>query len=386
MEVTQIYELMNTVTEEVTGQTDLVAEDLSNVVQVGEEIFGATAVDNYVKTLVNHIGRVIFVNRAYEGNAPSVLRDGWEFGSVLEKIRGNLPDAVVNESWELEDGRSYDPNVFVKPDVAAKFFNGKVTFEVDISITELQVKESFSNAQQLNGFLSMLTNEVSKSITIKLDALIMRTINSMTADTLFDAFGAAPTDADTSVRAINLLKGYNDTLQPATPLTKELALTTPEFIRYACLQMKLLRDRMKTASTLFNMGGNVRFTSDSLLHVVMLSEFAAAADVYLQSDTYNEQYTALPNAETVAYWQGSGLDFGFDSTSKINVVSGNGNAMEADGILGVMFDHDALGVCNKNSRVTSNYNPKAEFTNYFYKEDGMYFTDGDENYVVFFIA
>ena len=77
MQVTQIYQLANAVTGEVLGKTDLVAEDLSNVVDLGTEIFNANAVDNYVKSLVNHIGKVIFVNRPYAGKVPSVLMDGW---------------------------------------------------------------------------------------------------------------------------------------------------------------------------------------------------------------------------------------------------------------------------------------------------------------------
>ena len=65
MEVKQIYTLMNSVTNEVLGKSDIVKEDLSNVVDVGTEIFGSSSVDNYVKSLVNHIGKVIFVNQAY---------------------------------------------------------------------------------------------------------------------------------------------------------------------------------------------------------------------------------------------------------------------------------------------------------------------------------
>ena len=145
MEINQIYSLMNTVTSEILGKQELVAENLSNVVDIGNEIFNANAVDAYVKSLVNHIGRVIFVNRPYVGSVPSVLMDSWEFGSVLEKIQADLPNAVENESWELTDGHSYDPNIFYKPKVSAKFFNKKVTFEVDMSFTEMQVKQSFSS-------------------------------------------------------------------------------------------------------------------------------------------------------------------------------------------------------------------------------------------------
>lgn len=165
MEVKQIYALMNNVTTEILGKSDLVKEDLSNVVEVGTEIFGATEVDGYVKSLVNHIGKVIFVNRPYAGNIPSLIMDSWEFGSVLEKISADIPNATENESWELENGREYKQDIFYKPSVSAKFFNKMVTFEVPMSFTEKQVKQSFSSASQLNGFVSMIYNAVDKSMT-----------------------------------------------------------------------------------------------------------------------------------------------------------------------------------------------------------------------------
>ena len=103
MKVNQIYEIINDVTKEVLGEKSItVAEDLSNIVDVGKEILNGTDIDNYVKSLVDHIGRVIFVNRKYSGGAPSVLMDGWEFGSIMEKITADLPEATENESWELE--------------------------------------------------------------------------------------------------------------------------------------------------------------------------------------------------------------------------------------------------------------------------------------------
>ena len=126
MTVQQIYQLMNTVTGEVLGKTDLVKEDLSNVVDVGTEVFNASAVDNYVKALVNHIGKVVFVNRPYSGKIPSVLMDSWEFGSVLEKISCDTPEAEENESWDLVDGQEYKQDIFYKPTVSAKFFNSLI--------------------------------------------------------------------------------------------------------------------------------------------------------------------------------------------------------------------------------------------------------------------
>lgn len=390
MEVTQIYNLMNQVTEEILGQSNVIAEDLSNVVDVGTQVFNATDVDAYVKSLVNHIGKVIFVNRPYSGSLPGVLMDAWEFGSVLEKVSADLPQSSENESWQLENGTSYDPNVFYQPVVSAKFFNKRVTFEVDMSFTEMQVKQSFSSAEQLNGFLSMLYANVDKAMTIRLDGLIMRTINYMIAATVHDDYASAALSSKSGVKAINLLYLYNQRFnsgEDATPLTAADALTTPEFIRFAAFTMGLYANRMTRITTLFNINGKERFTPTDLLHVVLLNDFAQAANAYLQSDTYHEEFTRLPKAEVVPYWQGSGQSYAFEDVSKIITQLEEGeSAVTVTGVLGIMFDRDALGVSNLNRRVTSSYNAKAEFYNNFYKADAGAFVDPSEQALVFIVA
>jgi len=384
MEVKQVYEFVNAATEEAIGESALVAEDLSNVVDVGEAVFNAQAFDKYVKSLVNHIGKVIFVNRPYRGSAPSVLMDAWEYGSVVEKISSEMPDAVENESWELVDGASYDPHIFHQPKAEAKFFNKMTTFEIDRSITERQVKQSFSSATQLNAFVSMLFNEVEKSLTVKNDGLIMRTINNMIVETLYAQYNGGAITGVGGPKAVNLLPRFNS--QYGQSLTAAQALLNPDFIRYAVYTIALYIDRLTRMSTLFNVGSKQRFTPKELQHVVMLSEFRAAADVFLQSTTYHDNYTKLVNSETVPFWQGSGTDYAFSSTGTINATTVAGHSQTATGVLACIWDRDALGVMNFNSRVTTQYNAKAEFTNYFYKRDARYFNDFNENFVVFFIA
>ena len=409
MEVKQIYTLINSVSKEVLGKTDIVQEDLTGIVDLGTEVFNQNAVDNYVKSLVNHIGKVIFVNRPYAGKVPSVLMDAWEFGSVLEKISADVPEAEENDTWNLTDGQTYSQDVFHKPTVSAKFFNSKVTFEVPVSITERQVKESFSNAAQLNGFISMIYAAVEKSMTIKADALIMRTINNMIAETVLadaQAFGAtaagdmagADLASASTARCVNLLKLYNDKYFPAdlplpgepapqnpNALTAAKAITDPDFIRFASYVMGTYADRLQSISTVFNVGKKERFTPKDMLHVVLLSDFAKAAQTYLYSDTFNRGDVLLPQAETVPFWQGSGQNYEFANTGHIKVKESGGKAVEITGVLGVMFDRDALGVCNLDRRVTTNYNAKAEFFNNYYKFDAGYFNDTNENFVVFFI-
>lgn len=386
MDVKQLHNFVNTATQEVIGESGLVAEDLSNLVDVGQAVFDANALDKYVKSLVNHIGKVIVVDRVYKGQAPRVLMDGWEFGSVLEKIVTGLPEATENESWELQNGASYDPNIFYKPDVNVKFFNKKITFEINMSFAEKQVRQSFSNATQLNAFISMLYNSVAKSLSVKLEALIMRTINNMIGETIYDDYEGGTLSAKSGVKAINLLYKFKQDVDPNSTLTASTCIYDKAFVRYATYVMGITANRLEKMGTLFNIGAQPRFTPRDMLHVVLLNEFANSAKTYLSSDTYHDQFVELPKHEVVAYWQGSGTDYALANTSKINVTTADNHSVECGGILGVMFDHDALGVANQDNRVTSNYNPKAEFYTNFNKFDAQYFNDLNEQFVVFFVA
>lgn len=384
MRVEQAYTILNNITKEITGKSDLVAEDLSNIVDVGTELFNASDVDPITKTLINQVGKMVFVNRVYNVSVPSVMMDGWEFGSVLEKIHSEMPEATENEAWNLVDGQSYDPHVYHDIKVKVKFFNKKITFEIDKTITRRQLYQSFQSASQFNALVSMLFNEIDKSMTVKIDSLIMRTINSMAADTIHSEYSEGNYTEKSGVRAVNLLKLYND--MSGETLTADKCLTNMEFIKFASFTMANYIDRLKVMTSLFNVGGMARFTPKDLLTVVMLSDFKNAAGVYLQSDTFHNEYTKLPEASTVPYWQGSGLDYEFADISKINITSGSGHAVNCSGILAVMFDREALGVCNVDRRVDTAWNPKGEFTNYFYKYDASYFYDLNENFIVFFVA
>ena len=378
MEVKQIHEILNAVTGEVLGKTDLVQEDLTNIVDVGREIINAEKVDSYVNKLVHHIGKVEFNNQKYKGKAPSVLKDKWEYGSILQRIDSEIPEAYENSTWNLINGQSYDPNIFYQPKVSSKFFDNKITFEVPISFAERQVKGSFSNATQMNGFLSMITTSVENSLTIKLDELIMRTINNYIGSVILE------NNPNTS---INLLKEFNNKFNEN--LTVDEALTNANFLRFANFLINTYIDRITRISTLFNIGEKERFTNIENASLILLTDFIHTSNVFLQADVRHNEYTGLKNFDTVPYWQGCGTNYTFEDISSINVLVNDGTDTPKEviqsGIIGVLFDKRTLGVTNLDKRVTTNYNPKAEFYTNFYKVDCGYFNDFNQNFIVFYI-
>lgn len=378
MKVTQIKDLVNNSLKEVNGSSTLLKEDLSNVVDIGKELLNDDDVDNFVKKLVDRVGKTVFNDRLYQGSAPSVLMDAWEYGSVVEKIDSDLPKVEENDSWKLEDGKSYDQDIFYQPKVSAKFFNSKVTFDIPMSFTKMQVESAFSSPTELNSFISMLMVKTQNAMTVNLDGLIMKTINNFTANVV---------NAKKGMQVVNLLDMYNKTAQ--TKVTVDNALTSPDFIKFANLMINTYRDRLTKMSTLFNQAGLNKFTPVDNQHLVILSDLASASKVYLESDTYNQDNVKINNYDTVPYWQGSGTTYNFKDTSKIDVAIKDGTQTKEiiqTGILGVLFDTSALGVSCQNPRTTTAVNARAEFYTNFNKYDAMYYNDLNENFVVFMIA
>lgn len=386
MQVNQIYEILNDIMLEVTGQPQegeepayILQEDLSNIVDIGTMVFSNNWRDNYVRAMINRIGREVFVDRTYEGYAPSVLRDAWEYGSIMAKTRCKIFDAKVNPSWNLQAGQTVNQFEFNPPTVYEKFFNSKVAWQIDCSFTEVQLRESFTSAAAMNRFYSMIENRIAQSMTIYTDSLIMRTINNFIGEKLYANNGV-----------IDLLAGYNE--GQATPITAAAAMRSKEFLRYAALTIALFVDRLRAPSANFNiMDGddtNITFTPREFAHLVLHSDLAKAMEVYLQSDTYHDELVKIGEYETVPFWQTQGSEYDLTDTSAIDIklASDNTHTVSRNYIVGVLFDRDALGVLNDNRRTTSAYNANGEYWTNFYKVDTSYFNDLAENGIIFVLG
>lgn len=378
MKVTQVAEIVNQVNAEMTGTEPIENVDLNNVVDTGSELLeNEKLLDNYVKSLVDHIGKVVFVNRPYTGSTPSVMMDSWEYGAILEKIQyEGVPDAEENDTWNLVDGKSYDPNIFYKPEVSAKFFDERRTFDVPMSFATKQIKSAFSSGGQVQSFFSMIETAISNGMTVKMDGLVNLTIANAIA-TVYNNRATRP------AQFYPLVTKYV-TATGDTSVTTANALVKPEFIRWASMTMRRVASRMRKFSTLFNIGEKYRHTPSDTLKIILHSDFTADAEAYLYSDTFHNEFVKLPQADEIAFWQGSGDDFDWEDTSKLVVTPrGSDTSVTISNIVGMFFDRNALGVSNLERRVTSNYNAKGEFTNNFYKFDAGYFNDFNENIVVF---
>ncbi len=401
MLVKQIAEILNDLNAAMVGADTVFADDLSNIVDAGKAIIDYTDAanganfDNFIEKLIDQVGRVIFVDRTYISQAPNILKNSWEYGSILMKCRAELMDAKDNTTWQLGEiangtGLSndqdalgnpivpsrLDPFVLNKPNAATKFYNKRVTYEVPITLAREQLKSAFRNASEMSRFFSMIENRIRTKRVLCTDALIMATIRNLIGYKIVSGKG------------INLLALYN--AEAETAITADDFWHDPNAIRFANKTIALYKKYVSEASTLYNEGTYITYTPADRLKAVFLAEYVKDAEVYLYSDTFHNEFDKLDGFSEVGYWQGTGTDGARASRSKImgtyvgndeRTISGG-----ASGIVAVLFDDEAAAVCCENDRTTSMYNPRGEYTNYFYKWDANYMNDLEENCMVFYIS
>ena len=387
MEMIQIASLVNEIAKNVTGENaTLLTEDLSNVVAVGSEIETAIGYDNFTKQLVDRIGRVIFVERGIEVDDLGIMKDNWEYGSILEKIAVEPVDAEDNPAWNLQDGDVVEQDKVTIPHLVVKFYNDDGTFEIPFTITDEQMRSAFTTPTQLGSFVGMIEQNVRNSVELRVKQYQRRAINNLIGLTIKDEAMDTGATSKSTVKVVNLLKLFKDNVDSSTTLTATTCIYDKEFIRFAVSEMDKYVGRLREATNLFNIGGKLRWTPRNRLKFILLDEFSSKANVYLQSDTFHNEFTRLPESGKIAFWQGTGDDFSFANTSKIDITTTNGDSIDVSGILGVMFDTDALGVNRYYEKTTAHRNEHGEFTNFWAKARMRLFNDTNENFVVFMVA
>lgn len=380
MEIKQVATILNSINSEMTGETAITAvnEDLSNIIDVGKELTESTTdltgfFENYAKKLIDKVGRVVVVNRTYRSTAPDIQKDAWTYGSIMEKIRVSVNELEDDITWSLNAGDSPDQFEYAPATLSAKYFDKETVFMTQISLPEKTLQSAFKSAGDMNRVISAIENRIQMKLAFSTDNLKRRTINNLIAEKI------------KANKDINLLAMYN--AQAGTTLTPNAAIVNPTFLKFAVAQILKYRKMIINPSVLFNDEDYVTFTPEDKMKMIMLDQFVQNAEVYMESSTYHNELVSLGKTyQSVPYWQGSGVDtaFPFGTISGINVkCASDGTTVQTSGVVGLIYDDDACGICLEDNQTTGIYAPKGRFYNYFHYCNARYFNDLAENVLVF---
>ena len=374
--VSQVYGLINNVAKQAFGENAIAVSDTSGLVALGDFVLSSdSSTDLFTHSLVDRIGKTVFSVRRYGGKKDGMVREPFEYGCIVQKIYVDLPEAKPNNAWKIGD-ENYKPDFapVIKPTVRQKLFNKMSTWEIDVTIPDFMLRTAFTNATSMGVFIDAIFTAMENMMVVALEN---------NANLTRASFIARKLSANKKCGAINLLSEYNKATSAG--LTVDAALRNSEFLKWSAMQINLWVSRLPKMSTLFNDEGYRRHTPKENIVLDVLQDYASATSTFLESDTYHNNLVSLPRYESVPYWQGSGTDFAFNSTSAINIKLDESTTVSKTGIIAVAYDYNAMGVTLTERRSASQRNDKDEYTDYFNKATFGYFNDMSENGIVFYI-
>ena len=390
MKVTDASAIVNALYKEMTGATDIAVVDASNIVDIGKTLQKVTSVDAIYKSIADKVGKVVVKNKLYTGKFPNLLRDGWEFGSIMETLRVK-PYTAVNDPSHNPSNGSYPLTDYQAGGVVAKYFTDYDNFEFVYWKPTDQLWSAVNSMDEMVRFLGAIEVAVANSLTVRLQGLAKTAINNMIAQTIHADFPNTASEnynANSYARSINVLKLYNDAT--GSSLTVANCRQSAEFLKFFVKLVMNTYDRLQDMSKIFNIDGEDTFTKAEDIDLVVLSTVANDIKVNMQSDVYHKDLVSLPNYETVPYWQASGTSYDESVIGEIKVTIKTGDdttaTVELPGILGVMFDKNAIGINCEKRKTTTFYHPDLDQTKFFDKYFAQYYNDFSENFVVFYVA
>ena len=367
MDINQIYGIVNSITAQAMGSTAIAVIDEQSLISLGNDVLSSqTNTDNWTKTLIQRIGKTIISQRRYSPEMKRMLRDNFEWGAIVQKIKVDMPEAEKDDSFDIANGETVDQWVVNKQNVHQKLFVTETPWQTHISIQRVHLKEAFTSNGAMSSFISAYFGEVQNFLNVALEQLSMNALNNYIGEII------------DSNREIKLVTQYN-TLTGAS-LTTQTCLQSDDFLRYAIKQIKLISDRMvRMTKGVYNDGTTTRHTPKNLQNLYVLSDFERSLETVVQYQAFHDEYVSLSGYETVPFWQDIKSVFAIS----INRAS-DGKKIDNGSVVCCLFDYEALGIYRTDEwSASTGLNARGGYINYYWHLKDMYFNDLSENFVVF---
>lgn len=382
MVTTQVYNLINEVNSQAFGESALAVADTQGLISLGATVLTSTSnTEAFLNALVQRIGRTIVSFRAYRNKFSDMVRNDFEWGAILQKIRVHMPDAQLDPAYDLENGESVDPWTVYKPEVEEKLFVTRTPYMFAVSIARNQLKEAFTGESEMGAFISAIFGQIRNALEVSLENLGRLAISNMIAETtpIVGEEGATGLNHE-----ITLVTDYNNErgLEGDAALTAATALTDPDFLRYAVARIKSVSDYFTDMGTLYNDKSIETFTPRENQRLKVLSDFERRLETVVQYSAFNEEMVRLDAFDMVNFWQAQDT---VDSRDAINITrASDGETITKSNIVAVLFDVEALGMYRRDEDVlTTPVNAKGLYYNTFYHLKQLWFNDLSENFVYF---
>lgn len=374
--VEQIYVIVNAAAKQAFGENAVTVTNTSTFVSLGDDILSSqTSLDAFNNALSDVIGRTVISIRMYSPDGDDMVRHGIDWGIALRKIYVDTGEAMENEAWNIgKEGYVPEFAPIYLPTVKQHLFSKMSTYSYGVTIPDNLWETAFHSETEMAILIDGIFTAMDNNLNVALENMA----NLTRATFIANKINAG------DMHAINVLQEYNTTT--ANNLTVAQALRSADFLAWSNQLIGMFSDRLEKMSTMFNTAEYKRHTPKSMQVLRVLSNYDKASATFLEANTFHQELVKLPYYKPIPYWQGSGVEYDFNSCSTVSITLADGTEVTQSGIIAVLHDYQAIGITIDKPRTVSQRNNLAEYTDYVAKANRGWFCDMSENGVVFYMA
>ena len=371
-------QLLNLVSEQITGQTALTSIDPSDFTHAGEFVVNAAqGVENTLNAIGIVMGRLIAAIRPYQARLGLIDSfENGEFTQRLRKISYYSRAAIEEGAWNTQlftnfaDG--YDngtnggasqksmyeqvPSMPLEMDFASHnvWSEGKTDY-ID------QLKVAFRDQSEWMRFWEGAMTELANRIETRREAYRRTTLLNYMAG-LYDVHTAL---AGTATTAVDLTAEFNTYMGNPSPALTRTQILGPtyfkQFLEFFVSEIKKYSDFMTENSTDYHwsvpktVGGVtyhvLRHTPKRDQKLILYRPLIRDAESRVMPEIFNDNYLNIENYEGVDFWQtnqsaATRPSIDVDGPAIPDIAGGTGvtikgTAVALDYVVGVLFDRDA---------------------------------------------
>lgn len=377
------------------------ALDSQELIDIGKDVTGEDKIASLNNGLIALIGRHIIETRTYSTRLPSIYVESYDWGGFLERTRLGLGEIFDDPMYTKKFGDNFaamEHTYFGQP-TYSKIFDEAKAICVPMSTEREMLKEAFNSWDKLNQYISAKEAKIRSTINLALSVVEKMLLQCAIA--ISDVKNNSAVHLITDAVAEGIVQQIPLGTNPETyrnPTYDEVKYN-PAWIAYVLKRIKQTRDYFMEISTAFN-DKTMPTWCDEDPTLVMLDSFVTNSKFYVKANTFNPEEIGVGAMDTVTSWQGvmhidttptPDVVYEFDDTTLSSVYVkandaakiGQSSKYEKSGVLGLMFDKSAIGICLRRSKVTSNYTASADFWNTYYHELFDHIIDSSYSIVAF---
>lgn len=388
----QIATVLNAILAQATGTSALAVTDTSSFITAGAEALQC-GYDTLSTAISQVLSRTIFSIRPYSSKFKGMEVTEAAYGNMIRKLSAidkPFENDVSIDPTAIVDGNSIDPYIISKPLVQQENFVSMTAVKKMLTVYDWQLDQAFENSAQFGSFISMMMQNASD--------MLEQARENLKRMTLVNLIGAIIGNYSTN-QQVQLVTEYNVYIGSPSPALTWADICANQghyqrFMRFAYARIASVAAMFTERSAKFHvsLAGKtiMRHTPYEDQRLYMLAQERYSMEAQVLADAFHDNYLKYADVETVNFWQS------IDTPDEINVTPSyletaganagtiqKGASVNQGGIFAVLMDRDACGITVMNERARTAYNPRGEYTNYFWSMATRYWNSFMENAVVF---